>query len=95
MARIKTHPFFRGVDFTALRSIRAPFVPHLTSITDTSYFPTEDLANVPQDVGGMMMDTTGDGSATAGGTGGAGAASKDLAFVGYTFKRWETVRGEL
>lgn len=94
MTRIKTHPFFRGVDFSALRSIRAPFVPHLTSITDTSYFPTEDLAGVPQDV--MMVDTDHPGGAGGSGTvGSAGGASKDLAFVGYTFKRWETVRGEL
>ncbi len=94
MARIRAHPFFKGVDFSALRSLRAPFVPHLTSITDTSYFPTEELTGVPQDVGGLLssMDTSGD-SGTASGPGGGG--SKDLAFVGYTFKRWETVRGEL
>lgn len=63
---IKAHPFFYGVDWEAIRHIDAPFVPHLRSITDTSYFPTEDLENVPdQPVGG---DTSG--------------AHKDLAFVG-------------
>jgi hypothetical protein len=49
-----------------IRQIDAPFVPHLRSITDTSYFPTEDLENVPdQPVG---ADTSG--------------AQKELAFVG-------------
>lgn len=64
---IKAHPFFYGVDWDMIRQIDAPFVPHLKSITDTSYFPTEDLENVPdQPVGG---DVSG--------------AQKELAFVGY------------
>ena len=68
---IKTHPFFAGVDWEAIRHIGAPFVPHLRSITDTSYFPTEELENVPdQPVG---ADTSG--------------AHKDLAFVGYAICR--------
>lgn len=33
---IKAHPFFNGVDWEHLRSIKAPFKPTLTSITDTS-----------------------------------------------------------
>lgn len=32
---IKRHPFFRGVDWDALRTIEAPFKPNLSSITDT------------------------------------------------------------
>jgi len=69
---IKAHPFFSGVDWDTIRQIDAPFVPHLRSITDTSYFPTEELENVPdQPVG---ADTSG--------------ANKDLAFLGYTFKRF-------
>ena len=63
-----------------LRKSRAPFIPQLTSITDTKYFPTEDLNSVPD---AIPMDDT------------ETMHSKDLAFVGYTFKRWETVRGEL
>lgn len=80
ISRIKTHPFFRGVDWNNLRKVRAPFIPHLTSITDTSYFPIEELTNVPDVV---PMETESDGNA------------KDLAFVGYTYKRWETVRNEI
>lgn len=44
---IKAHPFFYGVDWTHIRNIEAPFVPVLNSITDTSYFPTEDLEQIP------------------------------------------------
>lgn len=41
--QIKAHPFFYGVDWDSIRHIDAPFVPHLKSITDTSYFPTDEL----------------------------------------------------
>jgi serine/threonine protein kinase len=82
IGRIKAHPFFRGVDFQTLRKSRAPFIPKLTSITDTSYFPTEELAQVPETV---PMDTYE----------GESGNSKDLAFIGYTYKRWDTVRNEL
>ena len=54
---IKAHPFFYGVDWQTIRNIEAPFVPNLRSITDTSYFPTEDLENVPEMPAGA--DTTG------------------------------------
>ena len=65
--QIKHHPFFYGVNWASIRNIEAPFIPRLRSITDTSYFPTEELEQVPDEpVGG---DTTG--------------ANKDLAFLGY------------
>lgn len=55
--QIKAHPFFYGVDWTAIRQIDAPFVPHLRSIVDTSYFPTEEYENVPdQPVGADTSD---------------------------------------
>ena len=60
-----------GVDWSTIRHIDAPFVPHLRSITDTSYFPTEELESVPDTPVGA--DVIGD--------------SKDLAFMGYTFRR--------
>ncbi|KAJ6485045.1 kinase-like domain-containing protein [Mycena vitilis] len=69
---IKKHPFFYGVDWATLRSIDAPFVPHLRSITDTSYFPVNELDQAPEEI---PADT-------------AGTAAKDLAFLGYTFKRF-------
>ncbi|KAL2915494.1 Serine/threonine-protein kinase [Polyrhizophydium stewartii] len=93
---IRRHPFFRGVDWATLRSIRAPLVPQLKSITDTSYFPTDELVGVPEQV---MVDA----DTHALGADQVGSATmdllkspnKDLAFVGYTFKRWETIRNDL
>ncbi|KAF8974538.1 kinase-like protein [Flammula alnicola] len=71
--QIKKHHFFYGVDWDIIRRIDAPFVPNLRSITDTSYFPTDELEQIPE-------NTTTDSN----------AASKDLAFLGYTFKRFST-----
>lgn len=65
--QLKHHPFFYGVNWTGIRNIDAPFIPRLRSITDTSYFPTDELEQVPEEPVGA--DTTG--------------ASKDLAFLGY------------
>lgn len=64
--QIKHHPFFYGVDWNAIRNIEAPFIPRLRSITDTSYFPTDELEQVPDEPVGA--DSTG--------------ANKDLAFLG-------------
>ncbi|CAG8464919.1 3194_t:CDS:10 [Ambispora leptoticha] len=71
---IKCHPFFAGVNWDTIRSIAAPFVPVLKSITDTSYFPTEDLDKIPE------QPPISDHSQFN---------QKDLAFVGYTFKRFD------
>ena len=96
--QIKNHPFFYGVDWSAIRQIDAPFVPRLRSITDTSYFPVEDLEQ------GAADDAAGVD---------ASDSSKDLAFLGcalppgsstlpcwltyrparYTFKRFTISNG--
>ncbi|KAI8819922.1 kinase-like domain-containing protein [Fimicolochytrium jonesii] len=95
-AQIQTHPFFRGVNWAEIRRTRAPFVPQLKSITDTSYFPTEDLAGVPQQVnGGPGGIPAMDGMGTTGTMEYLANPGKDLAFVGYTFKRWDTIRHDL
>jgi serine/threonine protein kinase len=65
--QIKAHPFFYGADWGSLRHIEPPFVPHLQSITDTSYFPTDDLGNMPD----QLERVEGVG------------AEKDLAFIGW------------
>ncbi|KAK7061012.1 Serine/threonine-protein kinase [Paramarasmius palmivorus] len=70
--QIKAHPFFLGADWTMLRQIEPPFVPRLKSLTDTSYFPTDDFGNIPD-----QMDQVEGVS-----------AEKDLAFLGFTFKRF-------
>jgi hypothetical protein len=65
--QIKNHSFFYGVDWEAIRQIDSPFVPRLRSITDTSYFPTDELQEVPDEPTGA--DTSG--------------SNKDLAFLGF------------
>lgn len=84
---LKAHTFFRGVDFPSLRQTKAPFIPELKSITDTSYFPTDEIAHLDANVGGKG-GTVGGMEGTVGETG-TFAQKKDLAFVGYTFKRFE------
>jgi protein-serine/threonine kinase len=54
------------VEWGAIRQIESPFIPDLRSITDTSYFPTEDLENVPDVPVGAETD----------------GKNKDLAFLG-------------
>lgn len=67
--QIKMHPFFYGADWTSLRNIEPPFVPHLKSITDTSYFDESELANVASQL--EKVEAIG--------------AEKDLAFLGCVF----------
>jgi protein-serine/threonine kinase len=88
-AEIKAHRFFVGIDWDTLRECEPPFVPQLRSIIDTSYFPTEDLEQVPQSV--VPPDTHLESNGLQGGD------KKDLAFVGYTYSRFDmlTRRGAL
>lgn len=67
MDHIKNHHFFYGVDWDTIRDIDAPFVPHLRSITDTSYFPTDDLDQIPESATELDSNTS----------------TKDLAFLGF------------
>ena len=67
MDQIKNHHFFYGVDWDTIRLIDAPFVPHLRSITDTSYFPTDELDQAPESATGQDSK----------------ASTKDLAFLGF------------
>lgn len=76
---IKRHGFLNGVPWGSLRKINAPFVPQLSSITDTSCFPTDDLNLDDMDMSGVELNNP----------------KKELAFVGYTFRRWETIRKDL
>ncbi|KAN0088408.1 Protein kinase-like domain containing protein [Tylopilus felleus] len=69
---VKNHPFFYGCAWENLRYIPPPFVPALSSITDTTYFPTDELGNVPDQL--EAVEQVG--------------SDKDLAFLGFTFKRF-------
>lgn len=70
--QIKAHPFFYGVEWDTIRQIDPPFVPNLRSMTDTQYFPTDEIDQSPAEA--AAADTA--------------ASQKDLAFLGYTFKRF-------
>ncbi|KAF9453058.1 kinase-like protein [Macrolepiota fuliginosa MF-IS2] len=77
--QVKRHNFFYGVDWDTLREIEAPFIPRLRSIVDTSYFPTDDIDQpIPGDI------------APPPGLGDSADSQQDLAFLGYTFRRFNT-----
>ncbi|KAK4103448.1 kinase-like protein [Parathielavia hyrcaniae] len=82
---LKSHAFFRGVEFDSLRRIRAPFEPRLTSNIDTTYFPTDEIS--------QMDNATLLKAAQA--RNGAGVSAPEespelsLPFIGYTFKRFD------
>ena len=76
---MKQHPFFYGVDWNTIRQIDAPFVPHLRSITDTSYFPTDELDQAPEEA--PVADSSG--------------GNKDLAFLGWVISQYASRRDGL
>lgn len=42
VGEIKSHPFFKGVDWRNLRNTRSPYKPPIKSATDTSNFDDFD-----------------------------------------------------
>lgn len=84
---IKSHPFFIGIDWENLQSMPAPFVPQLVSMADTSHFPIDEIIEDPSNHPNSALNNTGDT--------GTLARQKDLAFVGYTFRRFETLNKHL
>ena len=40
---IKSHPFFRGLDWDNIRNLKAPFIPQLENEYDTHYFDNFDI----------------------------------------------------
>ncbi|KAJ1648496.1 Serine/threonine-protein kinase [Coemansia asiatica] len=76
---LKQHSFFSGVDWASLRTrTRPPWIPPLSSITDTSHFPTDEIDQntSPLDVHAAVAAAESE-------------PQKDLAFVGYTYKRFD------
>lgn len=79
---IKAHPFFRGVDWDTIRKVDAPFIPKLKSITDTRFFPTDELEAVPESPAlaeAARQNEMGVDSNT----------KEDLPFIGYTYSRFD------
>lgn len=82
--QIKNHPFFRGVVWEQLRSIRAPFEPRLSSNIDVSYFPIDEI---PQE------DTSAIHRAQARAMPDEHEAEMSLPFIGYTYKAFNAFQG--
>lgn len=85
---IKSHSFFRGVEFDSLRRIRAPFEPRLTSNIDTTYFPTDEIDQTDnatllkaQQVAAQQGRHTQPVQEES--------PEMSLPFIGYTFKRFD------
>ena len=84
---IKGHAFFRGVFGTELRSIRAPFEPKLSSNVDVSYFPIDEIEQ--DDTAATLLAQTNQQILETGAN-----ADMSLPFVGYTYKRFNSFRGQ-
>jgi protein-serine/threonine kinase len=81
---IREHPFFNRVNWSQLRSIRAPFEPRLTSNVDVSYFPTDEID---------QSDHSAAYRAQIEALGEEHVAEMNLPFIGYTYKRFDAFRG--
>ena len=84
---IKSHSFFRGVEFDSLRRIRAPFEPRLTSNIDTTYFPTDEIDQT--DNATLLKAAQAARGQAAVSTGQEESPEMSLPFIGYTFKRFD------
>jgi protein-serine/threonine kinase len=84
---IKSHKFFRGVDFNSLRLIRAPFEPKLSSNVDTTYFPTDEIDQT-DNATHLKAQQSANGNPTRN-----DAPELSLPFIGYTFKRFDDYQG--
>lgn len=87
-AEVKTHPFFRGVDWEAVAAKRVPppWRPHIGDIMDTNNFEAE-FTNMPIS---SVDDKKGTKSHLAPGTQYSKSISKDVAegkFAGFTYDK--------
>ncbi|QPG93460.1 Cobalt uptake protein cot1 [Epichloe festucae Fl1] len=86
---VKSHPFFRGVQFDNLRQTRAPFEPRLTSNVDTSYFPTDEIDQI--DIASRLQAHIAQQEQAMNGVNTMeDSLEMSLPFIGYTFKRFDT-----
>ncbi|KAK2591040.1 Serine/threonine-protein kinase [Conoideocrella luteorostrata] len=86
-AELKAQPFFRGVQFDSLRRVRAPFEPRLTSDTDTTYFPTEDIDQ--SGAAGLLKAQMAQQALRGAKQPLDESPEMSLPFIGYTFKRFD------
>ncbi|KAM4522872.1 serine/threonine-protein kinase MRCK beta isoform 3-T3 [Odontesthes bonariensis] len=67
----KSHPFFCGIDWDNIRAAEAPYIPDVSSPTDTSNFDVDDDVLKNPDIGPPVSHT--------------GFTGQHLPFVGFTF----------
>ncbi|AET40774.1 serine/threonine protein kinase CBK1 Ecym_6400 [Eremothecium cymbalariae DBVPG len=88
-SEIKNHPFFRGVDWETIRQVGAPYIPKLSSITDTRFFPTDELENVPDSPAMAQAAKQREQMMKQGSAVVDPQVKEDLPFIGYTYSRFD------
>ncbi|KYQ94452.1 putative protein serine/threonine kinase [Tieghemostelium lacteum] len=80
---IQSHPFFKGVQWQSLRSTKAPIIPQISSITDTSNFDHYDEEPTTHNLEPMPVSS---------GKSRRKISSFDIPFIGYTYRNFEAMR---
>eukprot|EP00299_Pterocystis_sp_00344_P007850 c2731_g1_i1.p1 GENE.c2731_g1_i1~~c2731_g1_i1.p1 ORF type:complete len:521 (+),score=122.44 c2731_g1_i1:52-1563(+) len=81
VAEIKEHPFFNGVDWDNIVNQQAPFIPEVKSEVDTSNFDQFDEEE------NFFSPSDNNNSSSL-----VYKSDKDMSFVGYTYKRFDSIR---
>ena len=95
---IKSHPFFRGVDWENIRSSPAPIIPSLSGPNDTSHFSVDEFAedSDEEDVSAFQNDSSYDEErrridAEFPMIRGRRLRQTDIPFIGFTYKNLAAV----
>lgn len=72
----RDHPFFTGIDWDNIRSMKPPYIPAYSSPTDTSNFDVEDMDDKP---------TSGTSEAGPPSSSISAFSGHHLPFIGFTY----------